>query len=78
MTDLPPISDLEALNLTEEERRDLAFRSWVNASTEEDFRWQPHPEPTRRAERAVRWRQIANALHPAFMGYPNGQPSTPE
>jgi hypothetical protein len=70
---LPPITALDALDLTEDERRDLAFRAWNNAHTEEDLRWQPHPEPDRRPERAARWRQIANALHPAIMGYPNGE-----
>lgn len=70
---LPDLSGLVALNLTEDERRSLAYQADLYAHNEEDHRWQPHPEPTRRAERAARWRQIRDALHPALMGYPNGE-----
>lgn len=51
------------LELTDDERRHLAMHARYRSGQEEDSRYW-HPDPAERERLRIRWREIADMLHP--------------
>lgn len=54
-------------DLADDERRTLAQHARYESARQDDYRYH-HPDPAERERLKVRWRQIADALHPDPFG----------